>query len=410
MSIRPLRFIHAGDFHLERPLSGVTDVPDHLRELFLESPFTAAGRVFEAALVEGANFVVLSGGIADFSQLGPRGPIFLAEQFVRLAERGIDVYWAGSPIDPPESWPAAVPLPRNVHFFPRGRTEGLLVDGGGEPLARLLGTSCDPRRPWRPDEFTPDPAGLYTVAVAHGRPDPAALQARGIDYWALGGRHQRGTPISGPRTVHYCGTPQGRCLQETGLLGCTLVQVDEQSRTRTSFVPADSVRWIDQRLTLDRTAGEDELSARMSERLAALRETMPAATLLISWTLAGRGPLLERLRRASGAAELVERFRNDFGYLSPAAWSLSLRVEAPETLPPEWYEQETIRGDFLRAVRRFQVNADEPLVLEKYLPESDRDGPLAAVVGFCDDSARGRVLSEAAALGADLLTGEDSKE
>ena len=127
MSNCPFRFIHASDFHLERPLMGVAEVPDHLRELFLEAPYTAARRVFDAALAEDANFVVLSGGIVVPPDTGPRGPLLLAEQFARLAERGIGVYWAGSPIDPPEAWPAAVKLPQNVHFFPRGQVENLLV-------------------------------------------------------------------------------------------------------------------------------------------------------------------------------------------------------------------------------------------------------------------------------------------
>jgi len=408
MSNWPFRFVHASDFHLELPPLGLAEVPDHLRELFLESPFTAAKQVFEAALAEEADFVVLSGGIVNVAEVGPRGPIFLAEQFVRLAERGIGVYWAGSPIDPPESWPAtAVTLPQNVHFFPRGRVEGLLVKGEAGPLARVLGTSCDGGRPWRPDEFAPDPAGLYTLAVVHGEADQAALQTRGLNYWALGGRHERSTPLGGPQVVHYCGTPQGRCPEETGLHGCTLVQVDQQLQTRTSLIPTDAVRWIDQRLTVEQTTTGDELASQLRERLGALRETMPAATLLVSWTIAGRGPLPERLRRGKGAADLIERLRNDYGYLTPAAWSVSLHVEAPETMPPEWYEQETIRGDFLRAVRQFQMNAGEPLGLEEYLAEAHRDGPLAAAVAFSDETARGRVLREAAALGADLLTGEN---
>ena len=125
MSTWPFRFIHASDFHLERPLMGVADVPDHLRDLFLESPYTAARQVFEAAMVEDVKFVVLSGGIVVPSSSGPRGPLFLAEQFTRLAERGIAVYWAGSAIDPPEVWPAAVRLPQNVHFFPARPGRGI---------------------------------------------------------------------------------------------------------------------------------------------------------------------------------------------------------------------------------------------------------------------------------------------
>ena len=52
MSQPPLRFVHAGDLHLERPLSGVSEVPDHLREAFLEAPYLAAE---QAAKLENAN-------------------------------------------------------------------------------------------------------------------------------------------------------------------------------------------------------------------------------------------------------------------------------------------------------------------------------------------------------------------
>ncbi|MBN1394867.1 MAG: hypothetical protein JW959_07580 [Pirellulales bacterium] len=410
MSIRPFRFIHASDFHLERPLMGVAEVPDHLRELFLESPFSAARRTFDAALAEGVDFVVLPGGLLNTAEMGPRGPLFLAEQFVRLAERGIEVYWAGSMIDLPESWPAAVRLPQNVHFFPRGQVQGVLVRGEGGPTAKVLGTSCDDRRPWRPDDFVPDQTGLFTVAVAHGRPDPAALQARGINYWALGGRHDRSTPLGGPAAIHYCGTTQGRCPEETGVHGCTLVQVDEHGQARTSLIPTDSARWIAERLSVEPAATVEEAEAHLRERLNALLESMPAAVLLISWTVAGVGPLVDRLRRGSLAAELIERLRGDYGYRSPAAWSVSLEAEPSQTWPRDWYEQETIRGDFLRAVRQFQMNPGEPLGLEAYLAEADRGGELAVVAELADEPARERALREAAALGVDLLTGEVPNE
>ena len=37
MAGRQLRFVHASDLHLEQPLHGVTEVPDHLRDLFLDA-------------------------------------------------------------------------------------------------------------------------------------------------------------------------------------------------------------------------------------------------------------------------------------------------------------------------------------------------------------------------------------
>ncbi len=85
MSNRPFRFLVAGDFHLEQPLGGVAEVPDHLRELFLDAPYTAARRAFDAALAEDADFVLLTGDILRPSDTGPRGPLFLVEQFLRLS-------------------------------------------------------------------------------------------------------------------------------------------------------------------------------------------------------------------------------------------------------------------------------------------------------------------------------------
>jgi len=42
MSSKPLRFVHASDLHLERPPTGIAQVPEHLRELFIECAYWAA--------------------------------------------------------------------------------------------------------------------------------------------------------------------------------------------------------------------------------------------------------------------------------------------------------------------------------------------------------------------------------
>jgi DNA repair protein SbcD/Mre11 len=420
MSTRPFRFVHAGDFHLERPLMGVAEVPEHLRNLFCDAPYTAAAKVFEAVLAEDAEFLLLSGDILQPSGTGPRGPLFLVEQFARLAERDIGVYWAGGAVDSPEAWPTALRLPQNVHVFPLGRVEELTLERDAGSLARLAGVGRDRQRTFRPGDFTADPTGLYTIAVAHGDADLSALQARAIDYWALGGRHDRSTPLGGQQVIHYCGSPQGRCPEESGVHGCTLVQVEAQHQTRTSLIPTDAVRWLNQRIAVDETTSREDLETRLRDHLHALLEaaprvsnpangdgTAPSTALLISWTIAGSGPLLAQLRRGKLAGELLQWLRSDYGYVSPAAWSLSLDVELVETLPPEWYEQETIRGDFLRAVRQLQMNPEEPLALESYLSETHLAGTLSAAAMPAGKAARDCVLREAAALGVDLLSGEE---
>src|SRR5690606_30652877 len=146
----------------------------------------------------------------DPHRTGPRGPLFLVEQFRRLAEREIPVYWAGGASDPPESWPTVFELPKDVHVFARGRVGDLTISRDDVPMARLSGVSSDAQRPLRPNDFSPDPTGLFSIAAAYGDADPSAMSSRGLSYWALGGRHDRSTPHSGPQLIHYCGGPQGR--------------------------------------------------------------------------------------------------------------------------------------------------------------------------------------------------------
>ncbi|MCE5303773.1 MAG: DNA repair exonuclease [Planctomycetaceae bacterium] len=409
MSNRPFRFVHASDFHLERPLMGVADVPDHLRDAFIDAPYTAAKKLFDVALAEDADFVVLSGNLLDPHRTGPRGPLFLVEQFRRLAEREIPVYWAGGSSDPPESWPAVFELPKNVHVFTRGRVEDFAILQDDVPIARLSGVSNDTQRPLRPNDFSPDPTGLFSIAAAHGDADPSVISSRGLSYWALGGRHDRSTPHSGPQMIHYCGSPQGRRPEESGPHGCTLVQVDEQRQARTVLIPTDAARWLNERIVVDDSHSREDLQSQMDARIETLLEAAPGVLLLISWTVAGHGPLIAPLRRGALAEPLLVGLRARFGAegRTSLAWSVSLDVELSETLPPEWYEQETIRGDFLRAVRQLQMNPSEPIALESYLSEAHRAGTLGTEATALSKTARDRLLREVASLGVDLLSGEE---
>jgi DNA repair protein SbcD/Mre11 len=106
MSHPPLRFVHASDFHLERPLGGVAEIPEDLRELFLEAPYIAAEQVFQTALSEKADALLLSGDLLNCELAGTRAVVFLRDQFQRLADHDIPVYWACGEVDAPDTWPA----------------------------------------------------------------------------------------------------------------------------------------------------------------------------------------------------------------------------------------------------------------------------------------------------------------
>ena len=440
----PFRFIHAADFHLHRPITGITEVPEHLRELLLEAAYRAAVRVFEAALTEESDFVLLAGDLLDPEATGPHGPLTLVEQFERLAERGIAVYWAGGQCDPPEVWPAVYHLPDNVHVLPAGRPVEILHEREGEPIVRIVGASrvegglkptlrqveggLEPtlrqqEEHLQPAFFNPDPTGLFTIGLANGAAEAETLASRGIDYWALGGS-PRQTLFQTPHTAHYPGSPQGRQPADAGPHGCTSLHVDAERRLHSQLITTDVLRWHTERLVIDPGTTRNELESRLRQRMVAAIGGAPGADLLVSWTIAGSGPLLGQLRRGTLAADLLGLLRKEFGQGSPAAWSTSLAIEPSAVLNPEWYEQKTIRGDFLRAVRQYQMDPAQRLDLEPLLGKpgatgsasvaagatglaSAAAGEIAALAAVSDPAVRERVLCEAALLGVDLLSGEE---
>jgi hypothetical protein len=207
--------------------------------------------------------------------------------------------------------------------------------------------------------------------------------------------------------AHYPGSPQGRHPQETGPHGCTLVQVDAERNARTTLIPTDVLRWQQERVVVDESTSRDDLEFLINDRMRTLVETIPEMDLLVSWTIVGSGPVLAELRRGALGGQLLEALRTEFGFGPPAAWSVSLVAEPTAVLPPDWYEQQTIRGDFLRELRQEQMEASGLFDLEPFVPEPLLAGALGALVQPPDERSEERVLREVALLGVDLLSGEE---
>jgi DNA repair exonuclease SbcCD nuclease subunit len=401
---QPLRLVHASDLHLEQPLYGLAEVPDHLRELLIEAPYQAAERVFETALAEDADAVLLAGDVLSVDRAGPPAIVLLLEQFARLGDRGIAVYWAGGSVDVPDWWPRSVALPENVHVFPIGRVETLDLARAGDTIARVQGTSRREGGELEARGFHRDAHGLFTIGVAHGTSDSPGHEGDRVHYMALGGRHRQQTVDSEPGIAHYCGTPQGRGPTETGPHGCTVVSVDENGRPTARFVATDAVRWIEQSLEVTASTRSEQLHERMVERLEKLRSQHAGIDLLVRWNIRGAGRLVNRLRPGSLADELLVDLRRQFGERSPVAWSASIDCDSPLSVPAEWYDQETCLGDFLRQVREFDLHDDLPLDLAQFIPDDVRSEPLARIARIETADQRTALLTRAAKLGVDLLT------
>jgi exonuclease SbcD len=409
----PFRFLHAADFHLEQPPYALAEVPPHLRPVLIDAPLAAARQVFEAAILEEVDFVVLAGDVADCRSAGPQVVEFLLEQFQLLADRGIAVYWAGGQVDPPEQWPEAAPLPNNVHVFSRGRVEAIAHARGDRRLAVVMGHSSNGTQPIRAADYLSadshgDTGELFSVAVAHGEADAESLAAQDFNYWALGGQHHRKTLFNLPHTAHYAGSPQGRCPSEVGAHGCTLVHVDHAGKVRTQLITTDAIRWHNERIELGQDETREDLERLLRDRTQNLVAEATDRSLLVSWTIAGAGRLSSPLRHGGLADELVAMLRYEFAHGQPAAvWTVSLELDPPAQLPLSLYEEDTILGDFLRAVRDHQTDESLPLEFDTYLSERHLAGTLAPSLRLAGGRQRARVLHDAATLAVDLLRGDE---
>jgi hypothetical protein len=79
------RFLHAGAFRLDQPPNGLGEVPEPLIDLLIDAPFLAAQKVFDAAIEERVDFLVLTGDLADLAHASARSVAFLLDNFERLS-------------------------------------------------------------------------------------------------------------------------------------------------------------------------------------------------------------------------------------------------------------------------------------------------------------------------------------
>ena len=404
MSGQSFRFLHASDFHLEEPLGGLAEVPPHLGELFLDAPFTAAERVFDVAVRERVDFVILSGDILEPTLAGPRGISFLLNQFERLNAHGIAVYWAGGKCDGPQDWPNAAKLPTNVQVFPGYKCEELTHLRGERAIACIVGRSWHGSSIQAAD-YAVDAGKLFSIAVGYGPLELSKVSSLRVDYWALGGRHERQSVGGSP--IYYPGTPQGRSPAEPGPHGCTLVHVADDQTFRTQFIATDAARWLDETVQVEADESRTDVKRRIAERMKQLLVDAVERPLLVHWNITLSHRLGSVTRCREWAAELLEWLRAEYGNGKAPVYTLAVETGDEQPLAAEWFVEESMLGDFLRVMRSQDSDDAIPLDLLPYVPERARTTTLAAIASWNDAEKRSSLLREAAHLGARLLGAEE---
>ncbi len=397
------RFLHAGGFLLDQPLAGLTEIPEALTDLLIDAPFSAAQKVFDAAIEERVDFVVLNGDLVDLSRPSARALAFLLDNFDRLHAQGISIYWACGKLEQPHDWPTAAVLPERVRQFSVTEPEELSHFRGERPVANIVGRSWHGTSSFQVGEFKTDDDGLPTIVIANGVSDAQKLGEQMVDYWALGGQPQRQTLGTAQKVIHYAGSPQGRSPDDAGPHGATLVHISAERTIRTQFVPTDAIRWHTEKVAIEDGATLDTVKKLLTDRVKQLRAEADARPLIVTWKLRGGDTLAGPAGRRDLAAEWQDWLRKDFFLANnkPVLWTQAVELDQPE-LPTEWLEEESMLGDFLRNLKIFEGTSPGELRLGNDIPDHQRGPALASLVQWTAEEYRS-VLYEAGLTGAQLL-------
>ncbi|GEO70269.1 metallophosphoesterase family protein [Levilactobacillus acidifarinae] len=294
-----MKFIHAADLHLDSPFLGLTGLPTQLATQVRHSTFVAATKIFDRALAEHVDFVLLAGDLFDRAEQSVAAQAYLFDQFARLQAAQIPVVISFGNHDYATDQHQLVAYPANVTVFGANVTTTTLTLKSGETVA-ISGFSYPQR--WVSDDVlaaypvhaaTDWHLGMLHGAVATGGANDhyapftlEELQQKHYDYWALGHIHHHRLLAENPPIV-YAGNPQGRAINETGVKGAYLV-TSHDHRLVPEFFPTAVMAWETATLTTTATTlvalGQD-LTTWLKAHPAAL-PTLTALTITTSQVLA----------------------------------------------------------------------------------------------------------------------------
>ncbi len=399
------RFIHASDFHLESPLGDLDSLPSHLRDAMADAPRRAAQAVFEASLVDNIDFLVLCGDLISPQAAGPHGMALLLDYFDQLYVKNTPVYWAAGIADDPQKWPEAVPLPPNVTLFPKNRAVTIPVERSGRTICEIVGRSADGRSVLHVPSYRTEPTDEFTIGVGFGTADADALAEARFDYWALGGEHNREEIEGGAKAgAVYCGSPQGRSLEEYGAHGYSTVDVDADQTTRIHSIECDAFRYCNVEIDAAEIAAVGGIRNLLGERIVRLQHENGGRHLLIGWDISVTSG--EAMHSIGDAEELLQWLRREYGHGTPSAWTARLTVRPPRKYPKSWHDEDTILGDFLRAAEKHRkVDGRDLNLLPMTEEQTGLASTAASLLADVSSSSRMDVLDQATLLGVELLRG-----
>ncbi len=254
-----LKFLHIGDVHLDTSFYSKSE---ELRVRLREGIRSAFSRAIDTCIDEGVTALLIAGDLFDNDKLSFRTEQFLVNEFNRLKEKGIRVFYATGNHDPGHiSYRVnSIKWPDNVYLFKDDRVEVLdMMNSDTEMPYRIV--SCGHKTNNEGRNLVKDfpikdsktiHIGLVHAMVTnakgvskHDRYLPCTtedMEIKCYDYWALGHIHKR-QRVSDKAHIYYPGNIQGRHPRETEKKGGLMITIDENHDTNVEFKHLSTIEW-----------------------------------------------------------------------------------------------------------------------------------------------------------------------
>lgn len=366
MSSRPLfRFVHASNLELDRFCAVEGELRHDQLRMLVDAPFRAAERVFETALQEEAELILLAGGVFAGVRPSTWGASFLARQCERVGREGVTVYWAEGSPERLDAWPRFLPFPRNLLLGdPRTRRRSALITSGLAPVELIChGDPVELRRSTLPlcasDVLPPFAIGIQPRRTEGPTEAGETSSACDVDYRAVQGSHQATTFAAARGMARSAGTTQPRNRHEGGVGGCLVVEVGRQYALGTRFVETNSLRFHNQSLVVNDSLNWEGFRRLVHARTDDVLQQTTADAVAFHWRIEGHGPVLERLIRPTAAREIEQELQHTYGNRRPTAWVAGLEVSPDAVWEARWQRDAGPFGTFVRTLESLPTAAAE---------------------------------------------------
>ena len=356
--MKPVRFIHCADLHIDSPFKGISEIHPDLGESLYQSPYQSFNNIVDLAIREKVDCVLISGDIYDSADKSLRAQLKFRDGLNRLSNKGISTFIVCGNHDPLNGWSATLEWPEDVFMLSGDGVECVPLQKNGEVIAQIYGISFAKRDIYenlalkfpRVDENVPCIGLLHTnigTNTGHIPYSPCTIEdlsTRGMDYWALGHIHVHTILKTSNPAIVYSGCSQSRHPGEIGEKGCCLVTLESGTAPDIQFIPTDIIRHKSDVIDIANCITIDDVISSIEKKCEEIVTNMGERHAIIRLSLIGRTDLHTELHKGNIVGDILERVREDFEGRTPWIWLEKLILTTAGT-----YDLETLRrgNDFI---------------------------------------------------------------